>query len=151
MARVKRSHRSEFGPRKNPLPSELEFLKDVPFHSVAEHTAHGSRQVRIEFTIRSLRPIVEKFHRAQEIEEENESLRARLGYLENMVENLKDMVEKLEAVNNQLMENLRQLKPSQSHEVRSDTKGYFQVADERGFEPKGLPRQGGLPGLGKKR
>jgi hypothetical protein len=86
--RVKRLLFSEIGPKKKPLPRELEFLKGFPFYAIAEHKINGRLQRRIEFLPNGLQRLI-KFAIPKKLENQKRKLAIENMKLEEQLKNLK--------------------------------------------------------------
>lgn len=145
---LRRTLKSEFGPRKNPLPQNLEFLQEIPFYAVTacKPPNSDSIQTRIEILPASLRKMAHSFVENKELKKMNEEVSEKLLRAKVLFDELQDYISALEKANSQLMLNLGEGPSTPRSEIRS----YLQVAEEIGFIVRGPNYQGGLPSLGKK-
>lgn len=146
---LKRTLRTEFGKRKNPLPEKLSFLTNIPFYAVTECKPPESdiRQIRIEILPSNLKKISESHKKYKDLKKKHKDLLVTVKEAKSVVKKQEKYVEDLEKVNAQLMINLGDGPDTPKPAMKS----YLQVAEEIGFISRGLPLQGGLPSLGKKR
>jgi len=136
--------RVEFGKRKKDLPKGLEFLEGIAFYAIAEHkTDNNKKQTRIEFLPRSLRNIVERAKK-------NNELIKKLTKSENTIAELKSDMETYRLIAKNYEQLKQNIKDGVAKEGKSP-KNYLNIAEEKGLISNGSAVQGGLPGLGKKR
>ena len=140
---LRRTLKSEFGPRKNPLPKKLEFLQEIPFYAVTacKPPNSDSIQTRIEILPASLKEIVHLFVESKELKKLNEELSEKLLRSKVLLDQKQVYIKALEEVNSQLMLNLGEGPDT----PKSDIKSYLQIAEESGFIVTGPNYQGGLP------
>lgn len=160
--------RSTYGRNGELLPRRLGFLAKVPFHSVVEDHRGTRIQIRVELLASTLRRLLATTQRYEEMARPNREVVDRK---DKEIEHLRTIVEKLLSEQKRLIED-RDLairsaenaneKLAQSNDGNSSSAaatndvsgpltGYFSRADSRGFKPHGLPLQGGLPSLPKRR
>ena len=157
MGRVARTRRTEYRSGRKALPKRLAFLKGIKFFAIAEHKSEERNKLRVEFLPTPLNALIEQASQAEDLHEDVEaleellvSLQERLALLQKDLDIAVEQNAALERVNEQLLKNLDKLGSTTASEPKSPTKGYFQVAEERGFKSHGLPLQGGIPGSGKR-
>ncbi len=146
---LKRTYRRSYGKRKNPLPEKLSFLENIPFYAVTicQLPDSDQTQTRIEILPRGVKQLATAFNNGKKY-------RKQIRKLKNELKSAKESITCLEAFNKSLKHNNQILMENiESNEkiAPSNMKSYFQLAEEKCFEPKGLPLQGGLPSLGKKK
>lgn len=146
---LRRTLKSEFGKKKNPLPERLSFLGSIPFYAVTEYSYPDSstKQTRIEILPASLKKVAKAYKEYGEVKKENRELLNLLDEWQRIFESQEEYIELLENANDQLRMNLGEGPET----PRNEFKTYLQVAYEKGFKPRGRALQGGLPSLGKKR
>jgi hypothetical protein len=146
---MKRTFKTEFGKRKNPLPKKLSFLSYVPFYAVTECKPPDShiRQTRIEILPSSLKKISGSYQKYKELKKDHKQLLNKLEEAKSVSEEQKKRIKALEKTNSQLLINLGEGPDTPKPQIKS----YLQVAEETGFISRGRPLQGGIPSLGKKR
>lgn len=146
---VKRRVKAHFKHGKAPLPRGLEFLSDVDFYAVVEdHT--GSRIKRtVELTPRVTKGLLSAGRAYDELSEAGNSLVQKNRELELALKEARSTIVALERTNQQLFDLVEKHDEPRS-KPRSEP-SHLGRAIEQGFQPSGLPIQGGLPSLGKKK
>lgn len=146
---LKRNLRGEFGKRKNPLPKKLSFLSNISFYAITECLPPKSdvRQTRIEILPASLKKLASSHEKYKVLNKKYQEVLSIFKNAEQLFIEQQEYMEKLERANAQLLKNLGQGPET----PRSEIQTYLQRAEEIGFISHGLPLQGGLPSLGKKR
>ena len=146
---LKRNLRKEYGKRKNPLPKNLSFLSNIPFYAITECIPSESdvRQTRIEILPANLKKIASSHEKYNALKKKHREVLSILKSAEQLFNEQQEYMEKLEKANAQLLKNLGQGPET----PRSEIQTYLQRAEEIGFISRGLPLQGGLPSLGKRR
>lgn len=146
-AKIKRTLRSEFGPRKELLPRSLAFLADVNFIAVSEQVKNERKQVVIEISSASLKNIVTKAAGFEQCVEENSLLEHQIRALEKELSyaNAKiELLEKKSANLEMLRRNIEADGNFEQHLTKSP-KSCLQIAEEKGCKPVYPPLTGGLP------
>lgn len=146
---LKRNLRGEFGKRKNPLPKNLSFLSNISFYAITECLSPKSdvRQTRVEILPASLKKLASSHEKYEVLEKKHREVQSILKDAEQLFIEQQEYMKNLERANAQLLKNLGQGPVT----PRSEIQTYLQKAEEIGFISRGLPLQGGLPSLGKRR
>lgn len=146
---LKRTYKRDFGVRKNPLPKELEFLSGVPFYAITECLLpdSGQRQERVEILPDNLKKLAKSYKSEIELKKEKRRITRELKYARIDIKELECANSKLELANKQLMKNLEGDMP----QIEPGLKSSVLIIEEKADKLRGLPVQGGSPGLGKKR
>lgn len=142
---IGRVFKKEFKKQDTKWQKKYGFLTDVPFYALTDFQLPGSkkRQVRVEFTIKSIKKIVELAFKGKQFQKENEQLTTQLNDLAQRLSVLEDKCARLEFNNTQLLKNIEDGTPPDDFPIPSGIAGV-------GKSTHIIPFQGGAPGSGKK-
>jgi len=161
-----RYDRSTYGRKGDLLPRRLGFLAKVPFSSVIEDHRGARMQIRVELLASTLKRLLATIQRHAEMARPNrevvehkdreiERLRKTVDELrqdrDRLIEERDQAVRSAENANGQLAQLNEGKRPAPGTEDSGPLAGYLGRAEARGFKPHGLPLQGGLPSLPKRR
>ncbi|TAL64726.1 MAG: hypothetical protein EPN88_10525 [Bacteroidetes bacterium] len=151
--------KSDFGPRKLPLPKGLEFLKGFNFYAIIEDNS-GSRKKRlIEVHSSSLKKYIENVselknqlsnneHEIESITLENNEINSQLQEAVAVLVKASEYIKALEYNNEILRENLEKY-PDLFHEKSIPNYSELIAKSVHKFNLQGF--EGGLPSLGKRK
>lgn len=150
--KIKRFQKSEFGKRKLAFPKGFEFLEGFNFQAIVEDNSGLKVRRYVEVSPAALKKVVVLYRDASgmidelrsslsELIQKNEELLSRLEAADKYIEKLEH--------NNELM--MSRLNVGPDEEFEKSSQNFFDIIEERGIKPRGLPMQGGIPGLGRRR
>lgn len=141
------------------LPASLTFLNSLSFHSLVEDRTGTRTQFRVEVSPRMLKSLLAELEgwktKAEPNERELNDSRAEAFRYKRELEQVKSELEgKQFAIRrlNQAIEKLNaQIGEKNIDKSSGELRLHLSTAEKNGRELKGLPLQGGLPSLGKRR
>lgn len=159
MTSISRYKRKEYGPYQSGLPKALKFLGAIKFNEVIERQGQGASKIFVEVSAVELKRILASKYTAErlaentkrrldELEIENSLAIEKVRLFQLRITELENYCSNLSNNNKVLMDAIDTL-PEEKRKTLIN--GYFSVMEAKGIKLTGLPRQGGLPSLGKKR
>jgi len=158
-AKIKRTLRKEVLRNGAKLPTSLSLLRSISFHSLVEDRTGIRTQFRVELSSRVLKALLDEITSWKIKAEPNEraladahaeadrrqreltQARIELQEKENHIRRLNHLIEKMN----------EQIGDKNVTKSSGDFKLHLSSAEKNAQKLRGLPLQGGLPGLGKRR
>lgn len=164
---VYRYDKRTYGEKGELLPKRLSFLSELPFCTVIEDRRGLRMQTRVEVLPATLKRLLASVSHHSEMAKPNRDVVERknreIEHLQKLLGELHSSKEKLAAelsvallsaenANEKLGQfNDRATPDATTGKASGPLAGYLGRAEARGFKPHGLPLQGGLPSLPKRR
>lgn len=157
--KVKRTLRKDVLRKRDTLPASLTFLNSISFHSLLEDRTGTRTQFRVEIATRTLKGVLTEVEslrrRAEPNDRELEEAHAQTNRYKRELEQVKLDLEEQRRVVARLNRTIEERNQRIGKHGVTKSSGAFKLhisdAEKLGYKSNGLPLQGGLPSLGKRR